>query len=244
MANVSSSPTLATCTFSQNSASYGGGMHNDSSSPTLTNSIFFGNSAVYGHGGGMYNDESSPALSNCTFAGNSADDTADGMLNLSSSPTLTNCILWNSDAEDSENEVINSSDATPIFSYCDIRGSFNEGVWNERFGTDEGNNIDHDPLFVRNPGTNGEDDPGDLHLTAESPCIDAGDPSITDGQDMDGEVRVFDGNEDGTAIIDIGADEFVVSNNDGDGSDGGNGGSKGSGSSGGCFINTLFGAVE
>jgi parallel beta-helix repeat protein len=258
MSNFSSSPTLTNCTFSSNSADIGdgGGMYNDySSSPTLTNCTFSGNSA--NHGGGMRNSSSSsPILANCTFSGNSADD-GGGMSNSSSSPTLTNCILWNNDAEASINEVFNL-ESTPIFTYCDIKGSFVDGAWDEELGTNGGNNIDSDPLFVRNPGTNGEDDAGDLHLTSESTCIDAGDPSLTDGQDMDGETRVFDGDEDGIAIVDMGADEYVDADYDGivdrddpiveptdtDGDDGDSGGSNGGGSGGGCFINAMFGAWE
>ena len=266
MYNHSSSPALSNCTFIGNSAvRSGGGMRNAFSSPTLTNCTFSGNSA--NHGGGMRNSSSSsPILANCTFSGNSADD-GGGMSNSSSSPTLTNCILWNNDAEASINEVFNL-ESTPIFTYCDIKGSFVDGAWDEELGTNGGNNIDSDPLFVRNPGTNGEDDAGDLHLTSESTCIDAGDPSLTDGQDMDGETRVFDGDEDGIAIVDMGADEYVDADYDGivdrddpiveptdtDGDDGdsggsnggsgGTGGSNGGGSGGGCFINAMFGAWE
>ena len=220
----SSSPTLINCVFSMNSADYGGGMCNWSSSPSLSNCTFSGNSACaiaaypylshFGRGGGMYNRSSSPILSNCTFSDNSSNHYGGGMFNWSSSPHLNNCVLWNNDADDSGNEVYNY-EATPIFAYCDIEGSFRDGVWDGGLGKDEGNNVGSDPLFARNPGTNGEDDPGDLHLSAGSPCIDAGDPSLTDGQDMDGEVRVFDGDEDGMPIVDMGADEYIDSDYDG-----------------------------
>ena len=62
-----SSPTLTDCTFTSNSANYGGGMYNDDSSPTLTDCTFTDNSANYG--GGMYNygSNSSPTLTSCTF---------------------------------------------------------------------------------------------------------------------------------------------------------------------------------
>ena len=88
----SSSPTLTNCTFTGNSAYSGGGMYNASfSSPTLASSTFTDNSAS--SGGGMYNDYfSSPALTDCTFTGNSAGS-GGGMYNISSSPTLTNCTL-------------------------------------------------------------------------------------------------------------------------------------------------------
>jgi hypothetical protein len=264
-----SSPMLDSCTFSENSVRIGGGggMYNSwDSTPTLTNCTFSFNSA--GGGGGMKNyDSSSPTLFNCTFNGNSAVSGGSMSSSFDSSPLLINCILWNNNAHNLGNEVRNS-ESTPIYAHCDIQGSGGSGAsWDTSLGMDGGHNIDSDPLFVRNSGTNGEDDPGDLHLTSDSPCIDAGDPSVTDGQDMDREVRVFDGDEDGIAIVDMGADEYVDSDYDGiadredafpndpdnvtdtDGVDGDSGGSSGGsstggGSSGGCFINSLLDAEE
>ena len=93
MYNVSSSsPSLINCTFTENSANYGGGMfNNDNSSPTLTDCAFTNNSASE-DGGGIYNSSNSPTLNNCTFTSNSAY-TGGGMYNDNSSPTLANCIL-------------------------------------------------------------------------------------------------------------------------------------------------------
>ena len=54
----------------------------------------------------------------------------------------------------------------------------------------------------------------DYHLTADSNCIDAGDPDFNPGpnmKDIDGERRVFDGDDNGTEIVDIGADEYYWS---------------------------------
>jgi len=76
-----SSPTVANCIFSRNSArdGTGGGMHNDwYSSPTLTNCIFTGNSVYFG-GGGMFNESySSPTVTNCIVWGNSPAQIAGG----------------------------------------------------------------------------------------------------------------------------------------------------------------------
>ena len=97
MWNEFSSPTLADCTFTGNSADeYVGGMYNHNSSPTLTNCTFTDNTAD-NSGGGMYNDFSSPNLTDCTFTGNSADY-GGGMYNGSSSPTLTGCTFTNNSA--------------------------------------------------------------------------------------------------------------------------------------------------
>jgi hypothetical protein len=50
----------------------------------------------------------------------------------------------------------------------------------------------------------------DIHLLPASPCIDAGDPAYPgepNETDIDGQPRVADGDGDGNAIVDIGADE-------------------------------------
>ncbi len=210
MYNNGSSPTVTDCTFSENWANYGGGMRNISASPIVINCIFSGNQ-VGANGGGMLNfGSSAPTLTNCTFSGNQAGSNGGGMLNNASSPTLTNCILWGNTAS-SGNEVYNTSSASaPTFSYCDIEDSGSSSAWDDALGTNDGNNTDEDPLFVRNPGTNGSDDYGDLHLTGASPCVNAGDGTATGIEtDIDGEVRVYDG------TIDIGADEMVDADGDG-----------------------------
>jgi hypothetical protein len=70
---------------------------------------------------------------------------------------------------------------------------------------DDPENISADPLFV---------DPaiGDYHVTGGSPAIDAGtneDADLTE-TDLDGVDRIVDGNDDGLAIVDMGAFEFVT----------------------------------
>jgi len=51
---------------------------------------------------------------------------------------------------------------------------------------------------------------GDYHLQSTSPCVDAGtndDPELPD-TDFEGHPRILDGNNDGTATVDMGVDEF------------------------------------
>jgi parallel beta-helix repeat protein len=84
MLNDGASPTVANCTFVNNSARDGGGMYNSNSSPTVTDCVFTKN-----YPGGMYNDDSSPTVRNCTFSQNSGG----GMNNMRSSPTVTNCLF-------------------------------------------------------------------------------------------------------------------------------------------------------
>jgi hypothetical protein len=82
-------------------------------------------------------------------------------------------------------------------------------------------NIDADPCFVEAGFWDTNDTPddirddlwidGDYRLLPTSPCIDAGDPNYIpepNETDLDGNPRMIDGDEDGTAVIDMGAYEF------------------------------------
>jgi hypothetical protein len=69
-------------------------------------------------------------------------------------------------------------------------------------------NIDEPPGFVDTTSASYLD--WDLHLQSASPCIDAGtnNAPLMPDTDIDGRDRVLDGDEDGTAITDMGACEF------------------------------------
>jgi hypothetical protein len=61
---------------------------------------------------------------------------------------------------------------------------------------------------ITNVGDAGFATPGDYHLAAGSPLVDAGDPATAQGLDLGGNPLVADGNNDGTARRDIGAYEL------------------------------------
>ncbi len=227
-----SSPTLTNVTFSGNSANQGGGMYNVSfSSPTLTNVIFNGNSAD-DTGGGISNmNSSSPILTNVTFSGNKASNYGGGMYNwYSSNPTLTNVTFSGNSAvegggiynRDNSNPTIQNSilwgntattrgdqiySGTPVINHTLIQGSGGSGAgWDTTLGTDNGNNLDIDPLFV-NPiaASEAPTTDGDYRLQAGSPAINVGDNNLlptgvtTDG---DGNTRILED------TIDLGAYEW------------------------------------
>jgi parallel beta-helix repeat protein len=115
MYNSGSSPAVENCVFSGNTVNGdGGGMCNSSnSSPAVKNCAFSGNTANFGGGGGMDNNNSSPTVVNCTFSGNTADWNGGGMDNDNSSPTVVNCTFSKNTADDLGGGMYNSSNSSP-----------------------------------------------------------------------------------------------------------------------------------
>ena len=62
-------------------------------------------------------------------------------------------------------------------------------------------NISEDPGFV-------DPDNGDYHLRPDSPCIDKGTNESAPSTDWEGDPRPLNGDLDGTAVTNMGADEF------------------------------------
>ncbi|HOW73363.1 MAG TPA: right-handed parallel beta-helix repeat-containing protein [Phycisphaerae bacterium] len=242
-----SSPRLTGCRFDANSSGCGGALYNNSTSaPLLMNCAIVGNSAWleepwYG-GGGVFNDGASPAFAGCLFAGNSAAGRGGGMRNYGWSTgqcqvnltnctfagnsaaegdtlacssenrafpgptTIRNCILW-----DSEDGITADDGSTITTTYSDVRG-----------GWPGNGNIDADPLFIDANEPDGIGGTADdrLRLSADSPCIDAGNNSAAPAgltADLDGRARFVDIPEvadtgAGTPpIVDMGAYERFVS---------------------------------
>jgi parallel beta-helix repeat protein/predicted outer membrane repeat protein len=177
-----SSPTITNCSIIGNTTTlnWGGGIYCGSSSPVITNCTITGNNAATG-GGGIFCASSSPSITNCTFSKNHAATGGGGIYGYAPPlPKLTNCILWGNTPDE-----IFIRTGTPTITYCDVQGGY-EG---------EGN-IDSGPLFV-------DAENGDYHLTASSPCIDAGTSEGAPNTDIDGVSRPQG------AGYDIGAYEFV-----------------------------------
>jgi hypothetical protein len=148
--------------------------------------VIAGNLIVYnatgGSGGAIYLASDSSLIINNTIVGNTATS-GGGIVNLYWEATVTNCIVWG-----------NGDDlfgCTVTYS-CIEDDDHGEG------------NIHSNPLFV---------DPlnSDYHLLPSSPCIDAGDPNYIaepNETDLDGKPRILDGNNDASAVVDMGAYEY------------------------------------
>jgi hypothetical protein len=190
-----SSLTVANCVFYGNSARRGGGIYNDEGSVSAINCLFFGNSAS-DMAGGIYcgfGSSSAAIITNCTFFGNSAGNSFGGIRCGEGSYTVTNSILWGNTSELFNLHSQQISGCTVTHSNIDQDGY--EG---------SNGNIREDPLFV-------DPDSGNLRLDGSSPCIDAGTNSASGIQatDYEGDARIIDGDQDGTATVDMGADEYI-----------------------------------
>ncbi|MGD8454448.1 MAG: right-handed parallel beta-helix repeat-containing protein [Phycisphaerae bacterium] len=182
--------TLANCTIRDNSITSidiaaGGGIHGCWGQLLAVGCWMTGNSVSAGSARGGAISFTQLTLTNCTIAGNSVtgDDARFG--GVCGTPLTVGCIVWG-------NEPLGLPSSAAV-TFSDIEGGF----------AGQGN-IDAAPLFV-DPGN------GDYHLSAGSPCIDAGDPSYVPqpGEtDLDGQYRLWDGDGNGVAIVDMGADEF------------------------------------
>lgn len=157
---INSNPNLTGVSIHNNTANYdGGGIFCYSSIPTLIRITINHNSTQW-HGGGIacfYNSDLD--LVNVTISKNIAYSGGCGVACLyNSDVTLLNSIIW----DNGINEICIVDNGSIIATYSDIK----DGTGQSYFGQ---GCIDADPLFT-NPVI------GDFHLTALSPCIDAGNP--------------------------------------------------------------------
>jgi len=187
----------------------GGGMYNYASSSIVTNCTFSANTATYGGGGGMYNNNNytHPRVTNCTFSGNKATFCGGGMYNSGESLTVTNCVFW----RDSPNEIVNGS-STLTIRFSGVQDGLPVGAV-DGGGNIALDPMFVRPPDPGPDGTwdGVDDDYGDLRLQAGSPCINAGDPGFVaqPGEtDLDGHARVLCGQ------VDMGAYEFGIGDYD------------------------------
>ena len=210
--------TITNNTFSGNSGGGGVCAYSWSGTVTITNNTFSGNSAN-DCGGGVDADSWSGTvtITNNTFSGNSANyggGVYTWLIYDSAILNVYNNILFDNIAYVGDDLYVNSDgDENNIGSIVNLYN--NDFSGNADFGTGQSedlyitvlnnltyhhaDNIQDDPLFL---------DPiaGDYHLTAASPCIDAGtaDAPELPAADFEGDPRIV-----GSAP-DIGADEYYT----------------------------------
>ena len=174
---------------------------------TFVNNIIAENSSV--EGGGMYARTDGMGVSgdlsliNNTVTGNLCSDSGGGVcLEWLSNLNMYNNIVWGNSGPEG-GDIFMKID--PEFLFLVESHGFNNnyshlsGKW-----THVGGNINSNPKFV-------DAENGDYHLQSGSPCIDKGTneaPSLPVG-DFEGDPRILDGNDDSTATVDMGADEFI-----------------------------------
>jgi len=179
-------PDLIQVVFKGNTAgNYGGGIFNNDGNLTLVDALFSGNSAEYG--GGILNSETSIlSLINATFSGNLSLHGGTGLRVENSDVLVHNTVFWGNTGSGGSQVVIDT-ESSVVFDYSLIQGGCPSNATCTHL-------LSSDPQFVQAPdpgldstwGTS-DDDYGDLHLTAGSPAIDAGDNSAlpADAYDLD-----------------------------------------------------------
>lgn len=198
-----SNPTLQNVIISGNSAGFGGGVVFSESNTFLENVLIVSNTA--GKGGTMVSNSSNLTLKNTTISDNSAYSHGGISCLYGSNLYLINSICWGDSLE--EIAFYDEGDPNSIeILYSDIEGG-EEGIVTNNNGTINwlDGNLNEDPLFFGS-------DENPYELSGGSPCIDAGTPD-TNGLnvpfgDIIGNLRIWDGDNNGTAVIDMGAYEY------------------------------------
>ena len=170
---TSSDATLVNVIIADNSTpNFGGGIFMVRSNPSISRTTIYGNFDGT-NGGGMFLYDSNPTLLNVTIYGNSTRMGGGGGIYSSSDSdvTLNNCIIWDNTPTQITMNGRENQESILTVSYSDIEGGEDDIELGDEYVDIEwlDGNIDQDTLFT-NP------DEGDYHLTADSPCIDTGDP--------------------------------------------------------------------
>ncbi len=220
------SPTISHNIIRNNHQGGGGAgaaIHGNCSSPTITSNLITENTAdtQFLSGALSFVNCSSPYIANNVIWNNSGRGAINLTLPTGNSPmVINNTIFGNSgagikiDIRVDQSAVIvannisignttgiqvdfGSVDSLPTLIYNDVfNNSVNYSGMSDITGTN--GNVSVDPVFM-----------DEFHLAGNSPLVDAGSPTIFPSSDFDGDSRPLDGDVDGTAISEIGADEII-----------------------------------
>ena len=201
--------------FRNNMSVYGGGgaiKSKADSEVNIVNSLFAENVAdCYWSpcgGGAIYNEESSPVIINSTFWGNRTKNRFGDQVygggairnDYDSLPIIINSILWDNGPMDVWSRWQPGSDLDAI-THSII------SFYDTQLALEPYHNIDADPAFVDALRE-------DFRLLSYSPAVDAGTSTVPDppglpAADLGGNSRTVDGDDDGTALPDMGAYEYL-----------------------------------
>ena len=126
-------------------------------------------------------------------------------LNGTGNSSFINSIIWGNVAETLGNQLYNI-DAALVLSYTLIQSGTND-VYNDSSIVTYGAGIlTADPQFVAPiTATVAPTTTGNYRLLISSPAVDAGyNNAVTVALDLDGNLRIADGNGDGSAVVDMG----------------------------------------
>ncbi len=183
---------LYNCSFLGNTAGACSGVYSVNSNLIMANILFLDNTTNAGSGAACGIVSSIVEGSNVTAVDNISPLSGGAFWINGGSLDLHNSILWNNLPEN-------------IFALSGAGNVFNSCVSDGYVGT---NVIYDDPQFMDYAG-------GDFHLAETSPCIDTGDESLVSFTlpefDLDGNNRIVDGDNNGTATIDMGVFEYYES---------------------------------
>ena len=204
-----SSPLIQNNLIEGNTAYNGGGGISLQSynAPLVVQNVITNNSALGGgSGGGIWVSpgSSSPHIFlNNTVAGNTALDQSSGIFvtGFGSNASFTNNIVVAASGQTAVTCNSTYSTISPFFSYNDAYSSSAQAWAGICDTTSQAGNISVDPQFAG---------AADFHLRSSSPAIDVGDntrPNLP-STDLDGNQRIWDGNNDCVSTIDLGAYEL------------------------------------
>ena len=169
--------------FENSSSGNGGGIHCvESSNPIISYCSIYNNTAPQGAGINVV--VSDPTIENCTVVSNNASIRGSGLLVWETDITIINTIISDNNLQGIYFHHIAIPNPDISITYCDFHNNTGGNLVNQiplglgiitttnynNDSCDVFSNILLDPLFV-NPGDE------DFHLQADSPSIDAGDPS-------------------------------------------------------------------
>ncbi len=213
----SGSAYVRNCAFHRNAATNdysggggGGALRSLGSALTVQNCVFDGNLSA-NEGGAVESVGGSISFTGCVFVGNEAAFQGGGLFTSSNTLIVDGCILFDNRDQggfDESAQVDGTNDSARVVNYSCV-----QGLTGSLGGS---GNIATNPEFVNAAGLDAQigtqDD--DLRLAPDSPCIDAGPPSvewIPGEADLAGHPRVLCGR------VDMGAFEFGIGDHNCDG---------------------------